>query len=151
MKNTINRSISCLFALCVMLLLTSFSSWADEPPAGIFGDYSGLGTAVKGKSGTSVYTRKSDRVSVSRSLNGQIRVVIRLTIDKGQVCELDGNAIWKNKQLVLTADGLDETKPCALSLLITGTRLTLRDKGGYCRDVYCGTRGTFDGASFRKK
>ncbi|GAB3894259.1 hypothetical protein GCM10028825_36300 [Spirosoma agri] len=74
-----------------------------------------------------------------------------MSYDKGQICELEGEATWTDGQLVLATDGLDATKPCQLMLRIKGSVLTLTDSEGRCKEVYCGTRGTFNGARFRKK
>lgn len=73
--------------------------------------------------------------------------------DHGHTRSVDGAAIWSDadKGYVVTADGLDLQKPCRLVARPDGKTLTLEDAGGYCREVYCGVGGTFDGLTFKKK
>ena len=141
----LNKSV--LFGLCLMLFAARTSYRPDRPPAGVFGEYVGAGKSTSGKP----VTRKSDQVRIVRNAAGNISIAISLTFGGGQICELEGNAVWTNGQFVMIADGLDESKPCRLILRISGSMLTLQDTEGRCRDVYCGTSGQFDGAQFRKK
>ena len=140
-------SHQALFGLCLMLLVAPTSNPPDRPPATIFGEYIGVGTSATGK----LVTRKNDRVRIVRQPDGNTSVTVSLTFDRGQTCDLEGSAAWAKGQLVLTADGLDETKPCQLVLRFKGAMLTLQDTETRCGDVYCGTGGRLDGARFRKK
>lgn len=144
---TTNMLNQALIAMCLSLQ-TSLSDYRpDRPPAAVFGEYVPAGTTAKGKS----TLRKSDRIQILRGPDGETKVVVMLTADKGQVCELEGNAVWANGRFTLTADGLDETKPCRLVLRLSSSTLTLQDFEGRCREVYCGARGKFDGARFRRR
>ena len=134
-----------------MLGITLFLTEADRPPDPVFGDYSRrLMTSATGRSSRQRVGNQSDRISILRSQDSDAKVVVSLTFDQGQVCELEGNAVWANGRLTLTADGLDETKPCQLVLRLNGPVLTLQDTEARCQGAYCGTRGAFDGARFQK-
>ncbi|MBO0932450.1 hypothetical protein [Fibrella aquatilis] len=136
-----------LIALIISLFLTE----SARPPDALFGDYSRrLTTSVKGRHTHQNKVGQPDRVRILRSQDGDANVVVSLTFDQGQVCELEGRAVWAKGQLTLTADGLDETKPCQLVLRLNGSVLTLQDTELRCQGAYCGTRGAFDGARFQK-
>jgi hypothetical protein len=139
-----------LFAVLILLVASAYSAYAAKPPATIFGEYVGFTDKSK-SSGQYLPTKKTDKIQISRSSTADAKVTISMTFDKGQSCELEGDAVWTNGQLTVKADGLDEAKPCQLVLRINGAIVTLQDSGMYCREVYCGARGTFDKARFQKK
>lgn len=140
-------SKAVLLGLCLTLFAARTNHRPERPPASVFGEYAGIGKSASGKP----VIRKSDQVRIVRNAAGNASITVSLTFGGGQICELEGKAVWANGQLVMTADGLDETKPCRLVLRLNGSMLTLQDAESRCREVYCGTMGAFDGARFRKK
>ncbi|KAB2927578.1 MAG: hypothetical protein F9K25_13990 [Candidatus Contendobacter sp.] len=124
---------------------------AAEPPATAFGKYLGSGCPPKVKANACLPTKATDRVSILRDKETDAKASVRIVFDKGHICALEGGAVWSDDHFTLRADGLDPSQPCQLALRINGSALTLEDVGGFCRQVYCGTRGTFDGARFKKR
>lgn len=121
-----------------------------EPPLSAFGEYIGAGCPSVGKAGTCIATTPDDRVRIFRDKNANAMVSVRIIFDRGHICTLEGAATWMDGHYTLRSDGLDQNKPCQLELLINGAVLTLDDPDALCREVYCGTRGAFDGARFMK-
>ncbi len=124
---------------------------AAEPPTAVFGNYSGSGCPPKTRMEACLPTKATDRVGILRDRETDAKVHVKMVFDKGHVCALTGGAIWSGDRFTLRADGLDPDKPCQLTLRIQGSALTLEDAGGLCREVYCGTRGAFEGARFKKR
>ena len=116
-------------------ILICCSAVAQGPPDSVYG----------------VYTKHTgDSVRVGKLADGKVSVSCRLIFGAGQTCELEGQADWKDNLLTLRADGLEDSKPCALELRFAGGKVTLKDTGNNCRPVYCGSRGTFEGVVLAK-
>jgi len=122
-----------------------------EAPATVFGEYVGSSCPPKTEATTCVLTKASDHVSILHDQETEAKINVKIVFDKGHICALEGRAVWSEGSFMLHADGLDPTKPCQLLLQIKGSELTLEDAGGLCREVYCGARGTFEGARFKKR
>jgi hypothetical protein len=122
-----------------------------KPPAKVFGNYVGIGCSGKAGTKDCLPTSARDRVQILRGRGNQSSVKIRIVFAGGHVCSLEGRAVRTGNSFTVRADGLDPQKPCRLALRIRGSVLTLEDAGGLCREVYCGTRGAFHGARFKKK
>ena len=138
--------------ICIVVFGIGTLLGQAKPPSKVFGNYVGIG--CPGKAGTAgcIPTSAKDRVQILRGRAGRgASVKIRVVFAGGHVCSLEGKADWTGGGFVIRADGLDPLKPCRLVLRIRGSVLTLADAGGLCREVYCGTRGAFDGARFKKK
>jgi hypothetical protein len=122
-----------------------------KPPTTVFGEYTGIGCPTKGKTGSCLTTKATDRVRILRGKGADATVNIKIVFAQGHTCTLEGRAEWSDGRFTLRADGLDPNKPCQLVLRIRGSVLTLEDSEGLCREVYCGMRGAFNGARFKKK
>lgn len=122
-----------------------------KPPSSVFGKYAGIGCPAKGKADPCLPTKATDSIRILAAKDADAMVSIRIVFDRGHLCILEGRADWSDGRFTLRAEGLDPNKPCQLVLRISGSVLTLEDQGGLCREVYCGMRGAFDGARFRKK
>jgi hypothetical protein len=123
-----------------------------QPPSGVFGSYAGLGCPTTGDTEENcIPMTATDQVRISRGKDSDATVKIRMVFDKGHTCALESKATWSDGGFAVRTQGLDPNKPCQLELRITGSILTLHDPEGLCREVYCGTRGAFDGARFKKK
>lgn len=149
--------VSLILATSALALTLSTGLKAAEVPESVLGVYKGSGCASSGKEGEKVNrcvpARKTDRVTISREKDGTIKLQARIVFDHGHTCSAEGPATWSenDQSIVLTADGLAPEKPCKLSAHPDGKILTLEDVGGFCRDVYCGVGGTFDGLTFKRK
>jgi hypothetical protein len=98
-----------------------------------------------------LYTKApGDSVRISKLKNGKAKVESRLVFGAGQSCLIEGEAEWKENVLTLQAEGVDDSKPCRLEMRFSGEKITLADPQGRCRPVYCGPRGTFEGAVLTK-
>jgi hypothetical protein len=137
--------------LCVIGLGSPTHHCTTKPPKTLFGEYVGIGCPAESKAGACLPTKPTDRVRLSRGKDEQATVSVKIAFDRGHSCELEGSATWSDGRFTIRADGLDPKKPCQLVLRISGSVLTLEDPEGLCREVYCGTRGMFDGARFKKK
>ncbi|HVG20552.1 MAG TPA: hypothetical protein VNI02_15995 [Blastocatellia bacterium] len=144
------RHIISLVACVVWLGIEPQPCAAKSRPA-LFGEYIGMGCPAKGKTAPCIPTKATDRVRISRGKDANATVNIKIVFAEGHTCTLEGRASWSDGRFTLRADGLDPNKPCQLVLRIRGSVLTLEDPGGLCREVYCGARGAFDGARFKKR
>jgi hypothetical protein len=140
----------------VALSLTAVSCFTTMAPSRaqsvlpqITGEFVGSG-CPKGDLGC-VPTVTSDKVNIFRTRVGELRVSIRIAFDRGQSCRLDATADLVDDAVKIHADGINPDQPCELILRRSGRALTLEDAGQHCREVYCGSRGTFDATRFHKK
>lgn len=117
----------------------------DRP--GPAGDYRGAKCPTQGPGCTS--GGPADRVRIGPVRDGKARVDVSLQFDAGHTCELSGEATAQSKRLILDADGLDADQPCQLTIDFDTSDIRLADDAGACRNVYCGTRGQFDGVHLK--
>ena len=110
---------------------------SSDPPKIIFGVY---GQVKPG----------SDSVRVTRKPNGKIGVAIKLYYANGHTCHLNQEGDWQADHVTVQAEGLDQSKPCSLSLYFDKNRVLLKDPNSLCTAVYCGARGKFDQVSLPK-
>jgi hypothetical protein len=129
--------------------ILAYDCAAQRPPATVFGEYRGAGCPAGNKTDC-LSTKRTDRVRILRGRGGQSSIRINLVFEQGHTCSLEGQAVWSNNRFVINAEGIDPQKPCRLTVRIKGSILTLEDARGNCREVYCGVRGAFQGARFRK-
>ena len=136
---------------CALSLGIAPLSTMAEPPSSVFGQYFGAGCPTARGAGDCLPTTAADHVRIAPDKSTGATVSVKMIFDKGHVCALEGGATWTDGRFILQADGLDPEKPCRLGLRITDSTLALEDPGALCREVYCGTRGAFDGARFKKR
>lgn len=129
----------------LFIAVFAFYSFAgfSQAPARIYGEYIGFGKGLG--------TKLTNTVKVVKVKKSLTKVTIEMTFKQGQTCELEGNAVWEDEQLTVSADGLEADKPCKLVLIIKNDLLTLKDTEGQCREVYCGNGGAFEAIKFKKK
>jgi hypothetical protein len=121
---------------------------AAPSPAALIGDYVGAGCPA-GRAGDCLKTTAQDRLGIRRSgdaFEAEVRLVFQ-----GQTCYVKAPASWDATQFVVRADGLEVDKPCELRVAPLGAELALTDVDNRCRQVYCGSRGSFSGARFKKR
>ena len=138
-----------IFAILGVAMITPEVSNA-EPPTSIFGIYSGAGCHELTKTDACLPTTLRDRVILRQNKQNDAMVSIKIIFDGGHSCSISGEATWSDGIFKLRAEGLEPDKPCMLQLRVSKNRLDLLDEGGFCREVYCGTRGAFDGARFSR-
>ena len=149
MRIDLIRSLTGRYLVSIGICVIGVAIWqllsAAQPPSNIYGSYIGVGCPSTTNSNSCVPAKATDHVSIVRGKNADATVSVRIAFDKGQSCTLQGKAAWSNDSLTLTAEAFDSIKPCQLVLHFKGSELSLEDQGLLCREVYCGTRGTFDG------
>lgn len=149
------RAVQRCRVLTLAMGVIGFGLWSHssmaETPATAFGEYVGSGCPSKAKATTCLPTKASDHVSILHGQETEAKINIKIVFDKGHICALEGGAMWSEGSFKVHADGLDPEKPCQLLLQIKDSELTLEDVGGLCREIYCGARGTFEGARFKKR
>lgn len=147
-------SVGCLIPIGILVMCFGIHldvSAASEPPSSVFGEYHGAGCPSKGQPGSCLPTGASDRIRILPGEGADALVNVKIVFEKGHSCTLEGEATWVEDHFTLRADGLDPAKPCQLELRLSDSELKLNDAGARCREVYCGTRGAFDGARFKKE
>lgn len=115
-------------------------------PANILGEYAGIGCLPNDDA--CVPTQSSDSVKITRGSDDQMRADIYIHFP-GQLCGIEDNISWTGDQFILKAKGIDDASPCELSLKVKDSILTIEDPGLRCREMYCGTHGTFNGTRFK--
>ena len=139
----------CILAVLAGLgaVIAAGAAQAQVPPE-LFGQYGGIvcGPAIKG----CIPTTASDSVTIQPAANGRATVSVRIIFAGGQTCDVDGEGRWQGGKLTLVAEGLEANRPCRLGMRVASGVLSLDDPDRSCREVYCGTRGAFDGARFKK-
>ena len=92
-----------------------------------------------------------DSVRVVPLKSGDVRVELRLTYAGGHSCSAREIGRVSGAGIEVVADSLDESHPCHLFLQPTDSEVRLKDPGGYCAAVFCGTRGTLDGVRLPRR
>ncbi len=132
-----------------VVLASTGCSRTVAPGQDIYGSYVGAGCPTTAES--CLPTTSGDTLNITEQA-GTPHVALALAFEAGQSCSIQGGATRKaGDTLVLQAEGLDPDKPCELALTFDNGVVTLRDEGGRCRDVYCGTRGSLDGSRFGRR
>jgi hypothetical protein len=108
-----------------------------QPPPNIFGTY---GRSSAGR----------DSIRVLKRTNGRIGLIIKLYYSNGHTCQLNADGEWHDAHVVVTAEGLDPSRPCKLNAFFGDGRVSLKDDGLQCAPVYCGSRGKLDDVSLSK-
>jgi hypothetical protein len=143
-----------IFIQCIVVLGISLAPfkvlYASGPPSTVIGEYRGHGCATKVQTDC-VPTQASDRVQIQKGQGAEALVKVKISFDRGHTCRIEGRATWSDDHFTLHADGLEPSQPCILELRVNGSELTIQDEEARCRQLYCGTRGTFDGTHFKKK
>ena len=146
-----NITCAVVFGICAISIGIVPDVSIAAPPSAAFGEYIGAGCPRKGAVDSCLPTTRTDHLRISSDTDARATVNVKIVFDKGQSCGLKGKATWTNGYFRVQADGMDPDKPCQLGLHIDGPVLTLEDPGAMCREVYCGTRGAFEGARFKKR
>ena len=76
---------------------------------------------------------------------------MKLYFGHGQVCVLEETGRWTGSSVRIEAEGLKEDEKCELEATFDSGAIHLSDKEQRCTPVYCGARGTLDGASAPKR
>ena len=93
----------------------------------------------------------TDCLTVSMLGSGSVEFELALQFDMDHSCELSGEAQPKtNGSLVYTGSKATEDEGCTLAIVTKGDTITLKDEGMKCSPVWCGARGTIDGATFAR-
>ncbi|MBI3560277.1 MAG: hypothetical protein HY080_00965 [Gammaproteobacteria bacterium] len=142
-----------LLITAVTGLMLSPLLYADPPPATIFGKYNGAGKCPPRdpKAEYCSNTTSTDYVIVKPSKKADAHVKIRRVLAQGHTCTLDQDMSWSDGHLTYNAEGIKPDKPCKLELWFKDETLVLKDIGYICRELYCGSRGLFEGGHFEKK
>ena len=122
----------------------------ETPPENLFGDYSGAGCSHSDSSEHCLNTSPSDHIRLRHGADQQVEAEVHLVFHS-QTCHLKAPAVWVNHGFTIRAEGLDADKPCELRINVHENELALNDLNNRCREVYCGTRGSFTGARFKKR
>lgn len=107
-------------------------------PRVIFGRY---GSARSGR----------DAIRIIPKSNGKIGFILHLYYANGHTCQLEKEGEWRDDHIVILAEGLKENEPCRLQAFFSKGRITLKEEGRRCAEVYCGTRGKLDGVTLNKR
>lgn len=154
-KPAFSYGLSLAIAATSIAVAFSASAMADgAPPPETLGVYTGGGCPkLPNQNVACVAAEASDRVVISRKNHGKLYFTAKIVFGHGHTCTIKGPAAWSDSEhgYTVTAEGLDPQKPCRLIARLDGNLLALEDSGGFCREVYCGSRGAFDGLAFRKK
>ena len=93
----------------------------------------------------------TDCLTVSVLGSGSVEFDVALYFNMDHSCELSGEAQPKtNGSLVYTGSKATEDEGCTLAIVTKGDTITLKDEGMKCSPVWCGARGTLDGATFAR-
>ena len=93
----------------------------------------------------------TDCLSVSMLGSGSVEFELALYFDMDHSRELSGEAQPKtNGSLVYTGGKATDDEGFRLSIVTRGDTITLKDEGLNCSPVWCGERGTLDGATFAR-
>jgi hypothetical protein len=112
------------------------------PPDSIFGLYQGKPVAR---------ALGPDRVRVTSKGGDKVGLAVKLYFGHGQLCVLEESGRWTGSSVLIEAEGLKEDEKCELEATFDSGAIHLSDKEQRCTPVYCGARGTLDGASTPKK
>ncbi len=93
----------------------------------------------------------TDCLSVSMLGSGEVEFELALYFNMDHSCELSGEASPKtNGNLVYEGSKATNDEGCTLAIVTKGDTITLKDEGQKCSPVWCGARGTLDGATFAR-
>jgi hypothetical protein len=132
-----------------LLAFFSIQAAADAVPSEVIGEYSGL-PCPKGDV-SCVPTHPSDRLRIFHAPNDTVRVSVNIAFERGQRCQIETELTYSDHLLQARAEGLEENAMCELKFRQQGSALIVEDVGLRCREVYCGTGGTFSGARFKRR
>lgn len=119
-----------------------------KPPSSIFGHY--IGAPCSKDALDCILTLRSDYVDIVRNSKQAARVVIHISFGHGQLCSLDRPVVWMGDHLLLLDERNSFDIKCALEIHFNGNKINLLDPHNACRDLYCGSRGSFSGAYFSR-
>ena len=119
------------------LIVSALWSAAESAPKMIYG----------------VYAPRSgeDFIRITPRDNGKAGLALKLYYANGHTCQLDKEGEWRGDHLLVVADGLNENEPCKLEVFFSKGQALLKDPGGRCARVYCGSRGKLDDVSLPKR
>jgi hypothetical protein len=134
-----NATAPFLSGILVLSALAALSADVAVAPDNIYGTY---------RSRSSGTTR--DVVQITRRADRKIGIDLTLHFAVGQTCHMRTDGEWARDRLVVSAEGMDEHRPCRLEAFFSEGRVSLKDEGQRCAQVYCGSRGKIDGAVLPK-
>jgi uncharacterized protein len=96
----------------------------------------------------STYTA-TDRLTIARASDSAIQFSVHLNFYNGHECNLEGQAVFKqNGHFVYTEKAGQDKEACIFEIAPGADAIALRDPNGTCRQLSCGVRGGYNGASF---
>ena len=148
-----HRFFSLVVVLSALFSITTPVNAANTAPKHIFGVYSKkiyscFSTEEKPEGFTCKGTVE-DRVEVRPKPNQKIEVSIKLNFIDKNTCNFQGSGEWKKGKVIVEKQEEDIRQSCILELSFSGPYVAIKTEGN-CRK-YCGTRGTLDGATLKKR
>ncbi len=139
---SISRLVAAVAVASCLGLPFPLHAQSAAPPDSIFGLYQGKPV---------VRALGPDRVRVTRKGGDKVGLEVKLYFGHGQVCVLEKTGRWTGSSVRIEAEGLKENEKCELEATFNSGAIHLSDKKQRCTPVYCGARGTLDGASAPKR